>query len=227
MQLAISLAALFLGALASPAGASCGQDPKPLTSESCVVKAYMAAYGELGEAVADVSDDLRSLASSNPESAQDEATFMAAQQAWFQRMLKWCGDEDARRPGGPDGAYALECMTPKTTDRAAEVKRYLAELEGIKTLPSTKPPIAPVYDCSITDAQLGSLSGPEQCFVKAIAPRCNVGDSCHVRCLAAGAAQNVGGGCYHVCARSGPKGAAWQQPPEAAACWPPTPQRAR
>ncbi|MEO6103005.1 MAG: hypothetical protein ABIP44_05125 [Pseudoxanthomonas sp.] len=218
MRLVIPLAILLLGTIASPADASCAPEPGPVTSESCVLREYMAAYGALSEAILDVTEDLQLLASSNPEFKQPEATFLATEQEWFQRVLKSCGDEDARQASGPTGGPALQCMTRRTSERTAAVARYAAELERIRTLPSTKPPIAPVYDCSVSEAQLATISSQDQCVIKAIAPRCNQGDACHVRCLAVGGGKNIGGGCYHLCARSGPRGVPWVPTPEAAAC---------
>lgn len=220
MRLVMPLAVLLLCALASPAEASCAPEPGPVTSESCVLTDYMAAYGALDQTILDVTEDLRPLASSNPEFAQAEATFMATQQEWFQRVLRTCGEEDFKHATGPAGVLALECMTRRTAERKAAVVRYVAELRRIKTLPSTKPPIAPVYDCSISDAQRALVSAQDRCFIKAIAPRCNRGDACHVRCLAIGGGKGIGGGCYHLCARSGPRGAPWQSLPEASVCWP-------
>lgn len=218
MRLDFLLAALLLSALASPAGASCLPDPGPVTSESCVLTEYMASYDSLNQAILDVTEGLRSLASSNPEFERAETNFMAAEQEWFQRVLKSCDAEDAWRPAGRTEARALQCVTRRTTDRTAAVIRYVADLERIKTLPSTRPPIAPVYDCSVSAAQLALVSAQDTCVIKAIAPRCNEGDACHVRCLADGAAKDIGGGCYHVCARYGLRGTPWEAPPEAAAC---------
>ena len=178
----------------------------------------MAASGALNRAILDVTEGLRSLASSNPEFERAEADLMGAEQEWFQRVLKSCDAEDAWRPSGHTEARALECMTRRTSDRTAAVIRYVADLERIKALPSTRPPIAPVYDCSISAAQLALVSAQDSCVIKAIAPRCNEGDACHVRCLAAGGARDIGGGCYHVCRRYGLRGTPWQPPPEAVAC---------
>ncbi len=218
MRLVIPLAILLLWALASPADASCAPEPGPVTSESCVLREYMAAYGALNAAILDVTEDLRPLASSNPEFEQAEAMFSATQQQWFQRVLKTCGEEGATSAAGLTEAPALQCMTRRTSERTTAVVRYVAELERIKTLPSTNPPIAPVYDCSVSEAQLATISAQDKCVIKAIAPRCNQADACHVRCLAVGGGKDIGGGCYHLCARSGPRGVPWAPTPEAAAC---------
>lgn len=202
------------------ARAPCAADPQAGDGEACDLAGWMAAYGPMTGELLNVIESLRALASSNPQFKDSEIRFTESQQAWHVRVIAGC---DARSAGlmvaSSKQSRFIQCETSRMVERTAAIVRYVAELETIKSAPGTKPPIAPTFSCPYTDAELATTTPRDACMIKAAANRCsNGGDACLVRCLATGGAKNIGGGCYHVCARHGLRGTPWEAPADAANC---------
>lgn len=191
-----------------------------MDAEACDLAGWMAAYGRMTGETLNAVENLRALASSNREFKDAETRLTNEQQQWHQRVIADC---EARTAGVMVAAAKqsrfLQCETDRMLTRAASLGHYVAELEIVKAAPGTKPPIAPTFSCPYTEDQLASATPADACMIKVAAKRCsNEGDSCVVRCLAAGGAKFIGGGCYHVCRRYGLRGTPWEAPAEASAC---------
>ena len=87
---------------------------------------------------------------------------------------------------------------------------------------TTQPPPPPPADfsflygpskhCSARLRPAQNVSAAERCWIEILSARCNVGDDCLVSCLASGKAQNIGGGCGHICWQPPSRLVDWQEP---------------
>jgi hypothetical protein len=66
----------------------------------------------------------------------------------------------------------------------AEAALYCVEREGCDGL-------------SVADGV--TLTPAEECWVRVLRDRCDIYDRCILKCLLAGEARNIAGGCWHVC----------------------------
>ena len=180
---------------------------------------YMAAFGQMNQEELNVVEHLRALASSNPQYGHSEALWQEAQDHWRQFIIKDCDFRTAATPGEPaHETNFFMCETAHIKTRMEQMHNYATELQKIRNSPGISPPIAPVYNCKVTALELASASPHDACMIRAVADRCNEGDSCLVRCLATGGAPFIGGGCYHLCRRYGLRGTPWSAPESAAEC---------
>ena len=72
--------------------------------------------------------------------------------------------------------------------------------------------------CSARLVLAANVSAAERCWIETLSARCNVGDDCLVSCLASGQAQNIGGGCWHVCSQPPTRLTDWSEPASAEEC---------
>lgn len=184
------------------------------------VDKYGIAQSQLAAAELDVIESLRALASSNPQFAKTEQVWTEARNFWTQYTIKDC---DFRVQADPvDDARAakfMRCLTAHQLVRAEHMRAYAAELQQTRRSRGIKAPIPESFDCSFTEAELKDAKPEDACIVRTIAKRCNGSDACLIRCIATNSAKEIGGGCYHVCARYGLRAESWVAPKEASACF--------
>ena len=218
MRAPSALLMLFLAAtLCVPVPSAADIDQEDVQKRA--LENYEAAFGQMNQEELNVVEHLRALASSNPQYGRSEALLLEAQNHWKQYSIKDCAFRTAADSAEPAHEISvLTCETNHARMRTEQMHNYAAKLQKIRNSPGISPPIAPIYNCKVTSLELASISSLDACMIRAVADRCNEGDSCLVRCLAAGGAPFVGGGCYHLCRRYGLRGTPWSAPASATEC---------